>query len=192
MRLLGKRYSLRMRARDRILDATATLAERSGFDAVNVAAVAAEAGVSRQTVYANFGGREELLNEAIVRITSQVIDRIQDQVAGATATAERIVEFIVALRGEFRGRKVLGSLLFPAGGSPLFDEDLFARAKPLAARWLAPLLAGEPGLAARFDDALEILMRFGLSILLFNSDTVRSDDDLRAFLYRSLIPALGL
>lgn len=183
-----------MRARDRILDATATLAERSGFGAVNVAAVAAEAGVSRQTVYANFGGREELLYEAIVRITSEVVDRIQGQVAGATSASasDRIVEFIVALRAEFRRRKVLGALLFPGGDNPLFDEDLFARAKPLAAGWLAPLLTGEPGLAARFDDALEIVMRFGLSILLFNSDTVRTDDDLRAFLRRSLVPALGL
>lgn len=174
------------------MDATAALAERSGFGAVNVAAVAAEAGVSRQTVYANFGGREELVRETVLRITGEVVDRIQEQVAGATDVSERLVEFIVALRGEFRHRKVLGALLFPGGGSPLLDEDLFAHAKPLAARWLAPMLAGAPDLAARFDDSLEIIMRFGLSILLFSSDTVRTDDDLRGFLRRSLIPALGL
>lgn len=181
-----------MRARERILEAAAALAERSGFDAVNVAAVAAEAGVSRQTVYANFGSRTELLNEAIVRITSEVVDRIQAQVADVTEAGERLVEFVVALRAEFRRQRVLGALLFPAGGSPLFDEDVFAQAKPLAARWLAPMLTGEPGLAARFDDVLEIVMRFGLSVLLFNSDTVRTDDDLRGFLRRSLVPALGL
>lgn len=174
------------------MDAAAALAERSGFGAVNVAAVAAEAGVSRQTVYANFGGREELVRETVVRISGQAVDRVQSQVAGATEAADRIVEFIVALRAEFRCRKVLGALLFPAGGSPLFDEDLFAQAKPLAATWLAPLLTGEPKLAARFDDVLEIIMRFGLSILLFSSDAVRTDDDLRGFLRRSLIPALGL
>ena len=181
-----------MRARERILDAAAALAERSGFGAVNVAAVAAEAGVSRQTVYAHFGGRQELLDEAVMNITGQVIDRIRDQVAGAGDAADRIVEFIVVLRAEFRRQRVLGALLFPDGGSPLFDEDLFTRAKPFAARWLAPMLMGEPGLAARFDDVVEIIMRFGLSILLFTSDTVRSDDDLRGFLRRSLIPALGL
>lgn len=181
-----------MRARERILDATAALAERSGFQGVSMAAVAAEAGVSRQTVYAHFGGREELLDEAIMRITSQVVDRIQDQVADAGDAAERIVEFIVVLRSEFRRQRVLGALLFPGGDSPLFDDGIFARAKPLAAQWLAPMLTREPRLAARLDDVLEILMRFGLSILLFNSDTIRTDDDLRGFLRRSLIPALGL
>lgn len=181
-----------MRARERVLAATAALAERSGFDAVNVAAVAAEAGVSRQTVYAHFGGREELLNEAIVHIASQAVDRVQAQVADVTEAGDRLVEFVVAMRAEFRRQRLLGALLFPAGGSPLFDEDVFAQAKPLVARWLAPMLTGEPRLAARFDDVLEIVMRFGLSVLLFSSDTVRSDDDLRGFLHRSLIPALGL
>lgn len=181
-----------MRARERILDAAATLVERSGFQAVNMAAVAQEAGVSRQTVYAHFGGREELLREAIARITGQVVDRVHDQVAGTSDSSERIVEFIVAIRSEFRRHSVLGALLFPAGDNPLFDEDFFARAKPFAAQLLAPILTREPRLAARFDDVLEIVMRFGLSILLFNSDTIRSDDDLRGFLRRSLIPALGL
>lgn len=181
-----------MRARERILDAAAALAERSGLQAVSIAAVAAEAGVSRQTVYAHFGGREDLLDAAIAHITSQVFGRVQSQINGTSDESERIVEFVVAIRSEFRSHPVLGALLFPGGDSPLFDDDLFARAKPFAAQLLAPMLTREPSLAARFDDVLEILMRFGLSILLFNSDTVRSDDDLRGFLRRSLIPALGL
>lgn len=179
-----------MRARERILAAAATLIERSGFQAVNMAAVAQEAGVSRQTVYAHFGSREELLAEALARITTQVTDRIHAQIDGASDTRDLIVEFVVAVRLEFRQHPVLGALLFRGGDSPLFDNDLFARAKPVGAKLLAPIMAREPRLAARFDDVLEIMLRFGLSILLFNSDTIRSDDDLRAFLRRSLIPAL--
>lgn len=181
-----------MRARERILDAAATLIERSGFGAVSIAGVAAEAGVSRQTVYAHFGGRQELLDAAVARITSEVFERLHAQVDGTSDAAERIVEFIVAIRSEFRRHRVLGALLFPSGDSPLFDDGLFARAKPFAAQWLAPMLMWEPRLATRFDDVLEIIMRFGLSILLYNSDTIRTDDDLRGFLRRSLIPALGL
>jgi AcrR family transcriptional regulator len=181
-----------MRARERILNAATALIERSGFQAVNMVAVAQEAGVSRQTVYTHFGSREELVNAAIARIASEVADRIHAQVAGTSDTSERIVEFVVAMRSEFSRHRVLGALLFPGGDSPLFDDDLFARAKPFAAQLLAPMFTREPKLAARFDDVLEIIMRFGLSILLFTSDTVRSDDDLRGFLRRSLIPALGL
>jgi AcrR family transcriptional regulator len=181
-----------MRARERILDAAATLMERSGFDAVNMVAVAREAQVSRQTVYSHFGGREELLSESITRIVGEVFDRVNAQIDGTSDASEYVVELIVAVRSEFRRHSVLGALLFPDRGSPLFDDELFTRATPVATQFLAPLMEREPQLAARFGDVVEITIRFGLSILLFDSDAIRSDDDLRSFLRRSLIPALDL
>jgi hypothetical protein len=54
----------------------------------------------------------------------------------------------------------------------------------------APLLQREPRLAERLDDVVELLMRIGLSILLFGSDATTSDDDLRGFLHRMVVPAL--
>ncbi|TVT23962.1 TetR/AcrR family transcriptional regulator [Amycolatopsis rhizosphaerae] len=181
-----------MRARERILDAATALMERSGFEAVNMLAVAREAEVSRQTVYAHFGSREDLISEAIIRISGQVFDRVNARLTTASDAAEHVVEFVVAVRSEFRQHPVLGALAFPDRGSPLFDDQLFARATPVAERFLAPIAAREPRLAARFDDVVEITLRFGLSILLFDSDAVRTDDDLRAFLRRSLLPALTL
>lgn len=181
-----------MRARERILEATASLIERSGFDAVNMVAVARDAQVSRQTVYAHFGSREDLLSEAIIRISNQVFDRIDAQIAATSGASDHIVELVVAMRSELRRHPVLGALLFPGEGSLLFDDGLFARATPVAARYLAPIVAREPKLAARFDDVVEIVVRFGLSVVLFNSDAIRTDDDLRSFLHRSLIPALNL
>jgi AcrR family transcriptional regulator len=181
-----------MRVRERILDGVAALVERSGFDAVTMAAAAREAEVSRQTVYTHFGSREDLLTEALTRTTSQMLERVNSQVEAVSQAPERVVELVVAVRAEFRRQPVLGALLFARAGNPLFDEELFSRAGPIAARLLAPILVTEPRLAERYGDTVEIIMRFGLSILLFTSDAVRTDDDLRAFLHRSLVPALGL
>ena len=179
-----------MPARERILDAVSAIMERAGFRAVNVAAVAAEAGVSRQTVYAQFGSREELLSQALLRVVAEVFDDVNARIATTADSVEYLVELLVAVRCQFRQRAVLGALLFPDGGSPLFDDELMARAKPAGAHFLAPLVEREPRLADRLDDVVELLTRIGVSILLFDSDAVRSDDDLRAFLRRTLVPVL--
>ena len=179
-----------MRVRERILGAASRIMERDGFRAVNMAAVAAEAGVSRQTVYAQFGSREELLSQAVIRIVAEVFDDVNARIADTVDVGEYVVELLVAVRRQFRERAVLGALLFPDGGSPLFDDELMARAKPAATHFLAPLVEREPRLGERLDDVVELLTRIGLSILLFDSDAIRSDDDLRAFLRRSLVPML--
>jgi AcrR family transcriptional regulator len=179
-----------VRARERILDAAAAIMERSGFQAANVAAVAAEAGVSRQTVYAHFGSRDELLSQAIARVVGEVMADIDARLAETADAVEYAVELMVAVRQQFRRHALLGALLFPDGGSPLFDDELLARAHPASAELLKPLVERQPRLASRYDDVVELLVRIGVSILLFDSDAVRSDDDLRGFLRRTLAPVL--
>lgn len=179
-----------MRAKERILDVATAMMERSGFEAVNVVAVAAAARVSRQTVYAHFGSREELVSQAILRISGQVLERIQTLTADRDDAAEYIVEFLVGVRSEFRTQPLLGALWFADRGSPLFDNEMFGRGRPVAAQFLAPALEREPRLADRFDDVVELLMRIGVSLLLFDSDVIRSDDDLRGYLHRSVIPGI--
>jgi hypothetical protein len=47
-------------------------------------------------------------------------------------------------------------------------------------------------LRERREDVLELLLRTGLSVLMFDSDALRTDADLRGYLTRTLLPALGL
>ncbi|MGH3139427.1 MAG: TetR/AcrR family transcriptional regulator, partial [Gaiellales bacterium] len=53
--------------RQRVLDAAATLFDQRGFDGASVAAIAEEAGVSEETVYARFRNKRTLLGEVIRR-----------------------------------------------------------------------------------------------------------------------------
>ncbi len=53
--------------RQRVLDAAATLFEQRGFDGASIAAIAAEAGVSDETVYARFQSKRNLLGELVRR-----------------------------------------------------------------------------------------------------------------------------
>jgi hypothetical protein len=121
---------------------------------------------------------------------ADVMADINARIGTTTGADDYVVELMVAIRRQFRQRAVLGALLFPGRGSPLFDDGLLARATPVTRQFLSPLLQREPRLAARADDVVELFVRMGVSVLLFDSDAVRSDDDLRAFLRRTLVPML--
>lgn len=58
---LGKRLAGVQATRRRILDATRDLLEQGGVDSANIQQIAKLAGVTRPTVYQQFGSRQELL-----------------------------------------------------------------------------------------------------------------------------------
>lgn len=181
-----------MAARDRILDAVEALIGRGGFKAVSIASVAAEAGVSRQTVYANFGTLEDLVSEAVTGVSTRVLTEIGERLDSVTDPGEYAVELLVSARATFRATPALAVLVFPETGNPMFQADMFATALPLAEAFLAPLFDRGPQLRERREDVLELLLRTGLSVLMFDSEALRTDADLRGYLTRTLLPALGL
>jgi AcrR family transcriptional regulator len=53
--------------RQRVLAAAATLFEQRGYEGASIAAIAAEAGVSQETIYARFGNKRTILGELVSR-----------------------------------------------------------------------------------------------------------------------------
>jgi AcrR family transcriptional regulator len=53
--------------RQRVLDAAATLFEQRGYEGTSIAAIAEEAGVSQETIYARFQNKRTLLGELVRR-----------------------------------------------------------------------------------------------------------------------------
>jgi len=53
--------------RQRVLDAAAGLFEQRGYEGASIAAIAAEAGVSEETIYARFKNKRTLLGELVLR-----------------------------------------------------------------------------------------------------------------------------
>lgn len=179
-----------MRSRHKILEATRALIAEQGFDGVNIAAAAHAAGVSRQTVYSIFGSREELVSSAIADLTVHVLGDIHARVDTIDTSIAYVVELIVAGRSAVRADPVLALLLRAQQGNPVFDTGMMSRAKPVAREFLSPLAARDPHVAENLDNIVEIALRLGLSVVLFDSDAVHTDDDLRQFLTLWLRPAL--
>lgn len=179
-------------ARTKILGAVETLIAEGGLRAVSIASVAAGAGVSRQTVYAHFGTREDLIAEAIQGLSARVLADLVERLEQIADPGEYAVELLVSGRAAFRDTPALAVLLFPEVDNPIFDSEVLAQAVPFAEAFVGPLFDKAPALEQHRAEAVETLLRFGLSVLAFDSDLIRTDEGLRGYLTRTLLPAMGL
>lgn len=80
--------------RRRVLDAALRLAERGGFDAVQMRDVATEANVALGTVYRYFTSKERLLLEAMVEEIEALAGRLESRPPVGATPADRIVEVL--------------------------------------------------------------------------------------------------
>jgi AcrR family transcriptional regulator len=179
-------------ARSRLLEATCRCLERDGFGGASISAIAAEAGVSRQTVYRYFPGREELAIRAVFATAASLQEKIASQVALLSDPADVIVEALVMGLAGIRSNGVLRAIWDRDAPSGTVAE-IFTR--PAGIAWARQANARAIELAGWDDDfadsAMEFVLRIGLSLLI-SASPERSDEELRAFLYRHLTPGLGL
>jgi AcrR family transcriptional regulator len=81
---------------DRVLDAAKRCCERWGIAKVTADDIAAEAGVSRATLYRLFPGGRDVLYEALrARETEEFMARLTEHVAGAVTFEEVVVRGVV-------------------------------------------------------------------------------------------------
>ncbi|WP_019633369.1 TetR family transcriptional regulator [Actinomadura atramentaria] len=152
--------------RDALLDAAADLLVRRGYRGVRMQDVAAAAGVSRQTVYNEFGDKWGLASAVVMRDNDRYldgIDRILAEHGDLYAAVVAAVEFTLELSADDPIKKVV---LTGAGGDELLPL-LTTRAEPVLfaararivehalARW--PEL-DRPGFADAADAAVRLVM----------------------------------
>lgn len=70
----------RLSLREQLLDAAARLLPQRGFGKLRMADVAAESGVSRQTVYNEFGGKEALVSAVALRVEARFLEEAERRV----------------------------------------------------------------------------------------------------------------
>lgn len=179
--------------RVRIIDATLRCLREGGPATISISAVSRVSGISRPTIYAHFADLDELVHAAVEQAAISLSARIAHDVGRAEGVADAIVEFIVAAHREFRADPV-AVLVADIGNRPgLVDAGTISRSMlDLAGGFMRPVLRGDPALIARQDEIVEIALRFLLSVLAYESENTRTDARLRAFLRRTLVPALHL
>ena len=131
---------------DVVLDAAALCVERKGFDNVSLEEVAAEAGVSRTTLYRRFGGREALFKALLFERAAPFREWSHRVLVGPGTVGERLETVITHATLEMQRVGWLDQS-FHAGLTPASARLIKAAHAQSAGSGMGPLL--ETMLAAR-------------------------------------------
>lgn len=182
---------LRAAARRRLIEAASRCVVRDGLDATSLSSVAAEAGVSRPTVYRYFDDRQALLLATVLHAGRALGDDLRRHLRAFRGEPRRMaVEAMLYVLAEVPRNPLLAAVW----GSTLLDAEMlaaFTGAEVLAiAREATEELVRAAGWSdAEADEALEWMLRVLLSLLVAPT-RARSDAALRGLLERRLLPAL--
>jgi AcrR family transcriptional regulator len=166
---------------DRLLDATGTVLASVGWSQVTMAAVAAAADVSRQTLYKRFGSRAELAQAYVLREAGRLVAVVDGVIAAhrddpRAAIATGFDTFLVAASQHPLVRTILGEEegsdelleLFTTRGRSVLDVAAHHLAAVLRETW--PALS-----PADADVAAEVTVRLAISIAALPDGPARLD-----------------
>ena len=188
----GDPPTLHAAARERLLDAAVRCIERSGMPGANIAAVAAEAGVSRPTVYRYFADQQALVDATLLHAARELTERLGARLRQLRAPAEMAVEAVCFVLREIPKEPVLGATWREAVVDTRSVASVTRRPVLEWSRYAVSDLVKAAGWSReQADEAVEVMLRMLIS-LLAAPEPRRSDAALRAFLMRRLVPALDL
>lgn len=124
----------RARLRELALDATRRVVLQRGWAAVRMGAIAAEVGISRQSLHAEFGTKDDLGNALVMRETAEFFEGMRTRLAGhpgdLAGAVSAAVEHMVSVA---RGNPLLEATLTraPAGADFSLLPQLTVRGEPL-------------------------------------------------------------
>lgn len=181
-------------ARRRIVKAAISCIDRAGLAKTNLSHIAAEAGVTRQTVYRYFPSLTEILRAVAVAGAEEFAERMRAHLAAFDSPLEVAVESVVFAVRSLPTEPHLG-LLLQAGQADFFTAG--ATTPPsfsLGTQILRDAEVDWSAVGVTTDDELqglaEVLMRLFMSFLQFPSTPPATDDELRALVRRWIGPAL--
>ncbi len=154
-----------MSLREALLDAAYDAAVTTGWDRARMVDVAAAAGVSRQTLYDQFGDRDGLARALALRETQRFLDGVERAMGGADDVAAAIGKGAAYALKAARDNPLIRSILTEDGGllpymTTRADALVAAATRRLtdyaAARW--------PGLDVA--EAAEVVVRLALSYIV--------------------------
>ena len=179
----------------RILDAAKCCCERWGVEKVTVDDIAAEAKVSRATLYRMFPGGKDVLYEALrVRELEEFFTRLTAGIDGADTLEDLLVRTVVVATDDLRHDEHVTLMLASEPGEML--SQLTVQGVPriirMASLFLAPFV--EPYLGRDASKRLvELLARLVISYFLAPSDLVDLGDpeSARTFIRAHVLPAFS-
>lgn len=166
-------------AEQRVLDAAKSCCERWGLEKVTVDDIAAEAGVSRATLYRLFPGGKDVLFDALrVRELNDFFAVLAAQVEATHTLEDLLVGAVVAATRELRADEHLALMMAAEPGATLSQLTVegLPRIIRMANATLTPLVASYVPRAAAVR-LIDVLARLTISYFLAPSDDLDLGDE---------------
>ena len=177
----------------RILEAALACVKRWGIEKVTLNDIAQEAGVTRPTVYSYFGSRDEVVRYALMQSGIAFAQEMLKHVERFATPAERVIESTLFSLKRLPKEPALALL---AESNLVSFFNTYALTSPESheiRRGLFRQILGDADMALEeLDEVTEVATRFLLSLLTMQGNKKRNEKELRGFLERRLLPALGL
>jgi AcrR family transcriptional regulator len=180
-------------ARQRIIAAATSCVEQFGPAKTTLSDVAAELGVTRQTVYRYYSGLAELLGAVAQAGLEDFVERMERHLATFSTPAEAAIESIVFAIQAIPQEPYIG-VLFQAGETDIFSRGVTSSMALSVGALILRRIPVDWSQIGVNDEELEglaeILMRLFVSFLQYPAAPPRSEDELRVLVRRWLGPAL--
>jgi AcrR family transcriptional regulator len=180
-------------ARERIVGAAARCVDRYGPGKTGLSDVAAELGVTRQTVYRYFAGTDDLLAAVARSAADSYLDGLARHLAHVTDPVEVVVEALAVTIERLPEERYLGVLLTPGRSGRFFagvtSPEAVGFARSLLERTAVDWDKAGYG-RAELDELGEFTLRVLISLVLDPGTPRRSGSALRGFLRRWVGPAI--
>jgi AcrR family transcriptional regulator len=170
----------RTAAADRIYAAATELVVRHGFDAFDIDTLASQVHCSRATIYRYAGGKAQIRDAVLLRLSASVIDTVRHAVDGLSGP-ERVITAITVALEQMRSEPIR-RLMFTSNYSPELGE---LHSSPM----LAHLAAELTGITDADPQAAQWIVRLVVSLAYWPAGNSRIE---RQMLKRFVAPAFSL
>lgn len=179
--------------RARIVDAAVRCVKRWGIEKVTLNDIAKEAGVTRPTVYSYFSSRDEVVQFALLQSAYGFAQKLLQHIEGYESVELRTIEAVMYSLKTLPSEPYL-ELMSDSGLAGIMNEHALRtqEGQEIRRSIFKLIFSGMEVKDDELDEIIEVATRFILSLLTVKSVKQRDDREMRAFLCRRLLPALGM
>jgi AcrR family transcriptional regulator len=177
----------------RILDAAIACVKKWGIEKVTLNDIAQEAGLTRPTVYSYYASRDEVVRYALLQSAYAFAEDAVRYVGKFENPRERMVEITLFALKRLPKEPVLALIQESGLASIMNTYALNSPEGNEIVRALFRVIIKDMQVSDEtLDEMSEVAMRFMISLLTLEGPRKRNDKEMRAFLERRMLPALGM
>lgn len=177
----------------RILDAAIACVKRWGIEKVTLNDIAQEAGLTRPTVYSYYPSRDDVVRHALLQSAYAFSEEAVRHIGKFSTAQERTLEIVLFALKRLPKEPVLALMQESGLASIMNTYALNSPEGNEIVRALFRIILNDTKIENNeLDEVVEVALRFMISLLTQEGPKKRSEKEMRGFLERRLLPALGL